>query len=168
MVVADLRADAIAALVARASVVHRDPGGGLQPRSQHVARFVEKAVMAVDQQTHDLTLGDAEADRLQLFHQPLHRHLALVVLHQHEAAQFRAKMAGYPGRQRGNHGGALRCHPALAAVADHLRAQHQLLHHEGLITFEPRAGWHRRFDHLLLDPHPRRQFAAATPLVPLA
>jgi hypothetical protein len=36
IIIADLRADAVDALMPRAGVIHRDPGGGLQPRAQHV------------------------------------------------------------------------------------------------------------------------------------
>ena len=167
MIVAELRTDAIDALVARAGVIHRDPGGGFQPRPQHVARFAKKPVLAGDQQAHDLALGNADADRVQLFHQPFHRHLALMVLHQHEAAQFRPEMAGHPCRQRRDHGDTLRRHPTLAPVADDLRPQHQLLHHEGLVSFEPRPRRHRRLDDPLRNTRPRRQLATAAPFVSL-
>ena len=53
-----------------------------------------KVVLLVDQQAHDLALGDADADRLERRDQTLDGHLTLVILHQHEAAQLRAKMAG--------------------------------------------------------------------------
>ena len=69
MVVADLRAEAIRALVASTGIVHRDPGGARQPGAQHIAGLVAKAVLASDQQTHELPLGDDDADRPQLLDQ---------------------------------------------------------------------------------------------------
>ena len=70
VVVADLGADAVPALVAGAGVVDADPGRGLQPGPQHVARLVKEGLLVVDQQAHDLPLGDRDADRPQLRHQP--------------------------------------------------------------------------------------------------
>ncbi len=48
VVVADLRAEPVAAPVARPGIVDRDPAGGLEARPQHVARLVVKQVLAVD------------------------------------------------------------------------------------------------------------------------
>ena len=45
IVVADLRAKAVAPRVSRAGIVDADPGGALQPRPQHVTGF--KAVFCV-------------------------------------------------------------------------------------------------------------------------
>ena len=70
--------------------------------------------------------------------QPLHRDLALMVLQQHEAAQLRPEMAGDARRQRRHHRPPVRRQPALAAVADHLGAQHQVLHDVGLVALEAR------------------------------
>ena len=64
-VVADLRADAVGAAMARAGVVHRDPGRRLQPGAQNLAGLRQEAVLLVGQQAHDLPLGDADADRPQ-------------------------------------------------------------------------------------------------------
>ena len=55
--------------------------------------FRQEVVLPVDQQAHHLPLGDADPDRLQQPDQPLDRHLPLVILHQHEAAQLRPEMA---------------------------------------------------------------------------
>ena len=79
-----------------------------------------------------------------------------MVLQQHEAAQLRPEMTLDAGRQRSHHRCPVRQGPALAAVADRLRAQHQLLHHEVLISFEPRAGRCDRLENPLLDRHTRR------------
>ena len=48
VVVTDLRAEAVGAFVTRASVIHRDPTGRLQPRVQHVARFGKEVVLSGD------------------------------------------------------------------------------------------------------------------------
>ena len=66
IVVADLRADGIGAAMARAGVVHRDPIRRLQAGPQHLTVFRQEFVLSVDQQAHDLALGDGDADRLQL------------------------------------------------------------------------------------------------------
>ena len=128
VVVADLRADAVGAAVARTGVVHGDPVRRLQPGAQHLAGLRQEVVLPVDQQAHDLALGDADADRLQQRHQTLDRHLTLVILHQHEAAQLRPEMAADAARQRRHDRLAVRRQPALAAVAHHPRGEHQVLH----------------------------------------
>jgi hypothetical protein len=86
VVIADLRAEAIPPGVTRAGIIDRDPGCVVQARPQHITALGEEAVLPGDQQAHHLALGDADADCMQLRRQPLHRHLALVVLQQHEAA----------------------------------------------------------------------------------
>jgi hypothetical protein len=55
---------------------------GLQAGPQHVAVLGEEVVLTVNQQTHHLALRDVDAEREQLRHRSLHRHLALVVLQQ--------------------------------------------------------------------------------------
>ena len=162
VVVADLRAEAVAASVACAGVVHRDPGSGLQPRPQHVTAFDQKTVLAIDQQPHHLALRDAETHRAQLGGQPLHRYLTLMVLQQSEAAQLRPEMAGDALRQRRHHPPPVRRHPAFPAIADHLGAQHQVLDDEGVISFEPRARRHVHTQHPALDADPRCGLAAST------
>jgi len=111
-----------------------------------------------------LALADAETHRAQLRGEPLHRYLALVVLQQHEATQLRPEMAGDALRQRRHHRAAVRPHPAFPAVADHLRAQHQILDDESVVSFEPRAGWHLHTQHTALDADPRYGLAASTML----
>ena len=103
VVIADLRAEAVLACVARAGVVHRDPGRRLQARPQHVTVLGEEPILSGDQQAHHLSLGDGDADRPQLRHQPRHRHLALMVLRQHETAQFWPEMPAHAGRQGRQH-----------------------------------------------------------------
>jgi len=81
-----LGAEAVAGFVARASVVHRNPGGARQALAEHVAGFVEEAVLPLDQQAQDLALGDQNAECLQQRYQSRCRHLPLMVLGEHEAA----------------------------------------------------------------------------------
>ena len=128
VVVADLRAEAILAGMARTGIVDRDPGRRLQASPQHLTAFSQEAVLTIDQQAHHLALGDADADRSQLRHQPLDCHLPLMVLQQHEAAQLRSEMPDNAGRQRCQHHMTVRRHPAFPAIADHLGVQHQVLH----------------------------------------
>jgi len=83
---ADLRADAVGAAMARTGVVHRDSVCRFQASTQHLAGLRQKVVLPVDEQAHELTLRDADADCLKQRDQALDRHLALVILHQHKAA----------------------------------------------------------------------------------
>ena len=100
--------------------------------------------------------------------QALDRHLTLVILHQHEAAQLRPKMAADAAGQRRHDRLALRRQPALAAVAHHPRGQHQVLHLVRLVTFELRTRRMRHPQHLGLGHDPRRHLAAAAAFGPLA
>ncbi len=77
-----------------------------------------------------MALGHVDADRADLVQQARHRHLALVMLRQHEAAQSRAEVPRHLGRQRRCHGRAVRCQPPLTAVAHRVNPQHEILHHE--------------------------------------
>ncbi len=79
------------AFVAGAGVVHRDPGGRLDPGAQDPARLGNKGILALDQQTHHLALGDIKAKIVELGNKARHRHLALVILGQHVAAAARAR-----------------------------------------------------------------------------
>jgi hypothetical protein len=65
-VVANLGAEAILSGVARAGIVHRDPGRRTQAGPQHVAVFGKKVVLTINQQTHHLALRDADPDGAQL------------------------------------------------------------------------------------------------------
>jgi hypothetical protein len=136
MRVADLRAEAVRSLVTGASVVHRDPGGARKPGAEHIAGLVEEAVLAGDQQTHELPLGDEDADRPQQRQQPRHRDLPLMVEGENEAAQLGPKMPAKAGRQRRRHHLAVRDLPALAAEIHDVRTDHQILHHKIPMTFE--------------------------------
>ena len=60
-------------------------------RRGHVAGFVQEVIMLLGQQPLDLALGDRQADRLQQSGPKTRQcRLALMVLHQHEAAQSQA------------------------------------------------------------------------------
>ena len=163
VVIANLRADRVGAAVARAGVVHRDPRRGLQPGTQNLLGLGQKPILLVNQQTHDLALRDADAERLQHGDQPLHRHLSLVVLHQHEATQFRAEMATHAAGQRSHDHLACRRQPTLATVMDRAGGDHQVLHIVRLVAPELRARRMGRPQHLGLDLDPRRHLATATP-----
>ena len=136
MSVADLGAEAVGSLVARAGVVHRDPGGAGKPGAEHITGFIEEAVLTGDQQTHELALGDHNADRPQQRQQPRHRDLPLMILGEHEAAQLWPKMSVDAFRQRRRHGCALRSLPALATEVHHMRTDHQVLHDKIRVAFE--------------------------------
>ena len=87
--------------------------------------------------------------------------LALMVLGQHEAAQFGPEMARHPRRQRGCNALPVRRHPAFPPQSQHMRAQHQILHHEVLVALEARAGRGCSLDHALLVDGATRGLVAA-------
>ena len=94
VVVADLRADAVRRFVARAGVIHRDPGGRRSSPARSTSRAsARKPSCPAISRRMTCRLRDVEPDRAQLGHQPRHRDLSLMVLGQHEAPQFRAEMA---------------------------------------------------------------------------
>jgi len=92
--------------------------------------------------------------------QPLHRHLTLVVLGEHEAAQVRAEMSDDTGWQWRQHRLPVRRRPAFATVTDDPGLQHQLLHDERLVALEARPRRRRRLHHPILDADPRSRLAA--------
>src|SRR3954471_12369419 len=55
-------------LAAGSGVIDRDPGGCRQPGAQHIASLIEKTLLALNQQAHDLPRGDGQADGPQLRH----------------------------------------------------------------------------------------------------
>ena len=143
MGVADLGAKAVIGLVARAGVVHRDPGRARQPGAQYIARFVAKAILAGGQQADHLALGNVDAEGLQQCHQSRHRGLTLMILGEYEAPQLRPEMTSDAGRQRCRRHLAVGGLPALALEIDDVRTQHQVLHHEAGVALEARAGRRR-------------------------
>jgi hypothetical protein len=68
MGVADLGTEAVIGLVARAGVVHRDPGCAREPGAQHLARFLVKAVVPSGQQADQFAFGDVDAKPAQRRH----------------------------------------------------------------------------------------------------
>ena len=159
--VADLGAEAVLGLVARPGVVDRDPRRVGQAGPQHGAGFVQEALLAGDQQANDLPLGDDDAEPAQQRDQPRRRDLSLMILGEHEAAQFGSEMTIDARRQGRHHRLAVRGLPAFSAKVGDVRADHQILHHEARIAFETRAG--RRFDlelALLMDRQLRTRGAA--------
>jgi hypothetical protein len=136
-VIADLGADAVAALVARAGVIDADPVRRRQPRAQHVARLVEKIILAGDEKPDELTLGDIDPEAAKLFQQARHRHLPQVILNQHVAAELRAEMTIDASGKRRDDALPRRRQPALAAIAHDMGAHDQVLDHEVLGALEP-------------------------------
>src|SRR5215203_3051869 len=84
-----------------------------------------------------------------------------MVLGQHEAPELRPEMAVNPVRQGRHDQLPLRRQPALAAVADRLGPQHEVLDQEVLVAPEPRAGRHASRDNPVLDRDPWHHLAAA-------
>src|SRR5687768_7575655 len=136
VVIADLRAGPVRGLVAGPGVVDRDPGRLRQPSTKHVAGFIEEALLAMNEQAHDLPRGDRQTDGPQLRHQARHRDLPLMVLGQYKAAQLRPEMAIDPARQRRHNQLSVRCQPALPAIADAAGPQHQVLNDEIRVALE--------------------------------
>src|SRR3954451_25063670 len=87
-----------------------------------------------------------------------------MIMHQHEAAQFRAKMAINPFRQRRQDGASIRRNPAFALITGGIGRNHQVLHEKGFMALEARSLRHRRrLDHQVFDDDPRRHLAAEPP-----
>ena len=114
--------------------------------------------------THDLALGDRHPEVAQLRDDPRYRHLARVILSEHEAPELGAEVADRPRGQSRHHRPTIRGDPAFTAVADHVRTQDQLLDHVGLVSLEPRAGGNGRLEHPLLVDH--KPVDLATPAGP--
>ena len=179
VIVADLGTHAVRSLVAGAGVVDRDPPRGLQPGAAHIRRLGQEARPGVGQKPHNLPLGDHDPEVVELGHQTRHRHLAAVILRQHEAPQLGTEVADDPGRQR-RHRRPLGRQPALTPKPDHMTAHHQILDHIILVALNREPGataaatmrsssMIRRF-----EPLPRRlvlrrpaRFAPLDPSIPL-
>ena len=163
--VADLGAEAVLGFVARPGVVGGDPRRVGQAGPQHGAGFVEEALLAGDQQANHLPLGDRDAESSQQRDQSRRGDLSLMMLGEHEAAQFRSEMAIDACRQGRDHRLAVRGLPAFPAKIGDVRADHQILNQETGIALETRAG--RRIGlkrPLLINDHRRARAAASPPL----
>src|SRR5208337_1318821 len=88
-----------------------------------------------------------------------------MVLHQHEAAEFRSEMAFDPLWQWGQDRPPVRRDPAFALVTGRAYRNHQVLHQEGFVTLEAGSGRDLGLDHLLFNVDPGCDLAAATPLL---
>src|ERR1019366_843970 len=88
-----------------------------------------------------------------------------MILHQHEAAQFRTKMAFDSLRQRGQDRPAVGRDPALALVTDRAYRNHEVLHQKGLVTLEAGSGRDLGIDHRLFNADPGCDLAPAGPLL---
>jgi hypothetical protein len=165
--IADLGAEAIMRLVARAGVVHRDPGRARKGGAQHLARFPVKAVVVGGQQADQLALRDVDAKAAQQRQQPRHRGLSLMILGEHETAQLRPEMAIKALRQRRRYDLAVHGQPALALKVNDVRMHYQLLNHKAGVALETRAGRSRsQLDFaFLIDCQLRSRAAAPAPLL---
>jgi len=167
-VIADLGADAVAALVTGAGVVHGNPAGMRQAGPQHIPRLGDESLVGLGQDAHHLPLGDIQADGLEQFHQARYGGLALVVLDQDEALDLGAEVVADPVRQRRHDGLAVRRHPALPPVAHDPWLDPQILHGEVLVALEPRSRRQARDgNHPLFDRHRRCLRPAPSLLAPL-
>jgi hypothetical protein len=163
--IADLRAKAVRRFMPRAGVVHRYPRRRLQSGAQHVPRFGHEVILLVGQQPLDLTFGDRQADRLQQGRKTGQCCLALMILHQHEAAQVRAEVPLGPLGQRRDDSLSVRCHPTFTLVTDRMHRQHELLNQIGFVALEARSRRGVRFQHAILDADTRPDLAAARTLL---
>ena len=125
--------------MAGGGIIDRHPGRGRQPSLQDGVLLGVKGVLVGREEGNDLSFGDAQAQGCQLAEQALHRHLSLDVLHQHEAHDTRAEVAPHLRRQRRDDLLAVRGHPALAAEANDLWHQEEILHGERLKAAAARA-----------------------------
>ena len=116
LVVADVRAYAVFGFVACTGVIDRDPRGRSEAGAQHITSLTEKSILTLDQQPHELALGDVDAEALQQGEQTRDRGMTLKVLRQHEPLQLGPEVGGDPGRQRRHDGRSIRQLPALAPV----------------------------------------------------
>ena len=108
-----------------------------------------------------MTLGDKDAEAAQQGHQPRHGHLPLMVLGEHETAQFRSEMPVDAGRKWGGDHVAIRRLPALTPEIHDMRTNHQILHHEARVALKARADRRRSLDNLFLVDCELRLRAAA-------
>ena len=144
-------------------VVDAYPGGGFQAGAQNIAHLLKEHLLVVDQHAHDLALGDRDANRMQLRRQPGDGHLALMVLGQHEAAQFGAEMAFDAAWQRRDDRAPVRRQPTLPAIAHDMRAKHDVVDDEVLVALEPRTARNRSLeDPVLVDDPPGSPAATAS------
>ena len=146
MGVADLGAEAVLALVPRPGVVDRDPSRVGQAGSQHGAGLLYEALLAGDQQTNELSLGDEDADPSQQPDQSPHRDLSLMIEGEHEAAQLGSEMTLDARRQGRRHCLAVGGPPAFSEQVDDVRTDHQVLNQEARIALETRADWRIGFE----------------------
>ncbi len=149
--------------MAGARIVDADPARHRQAGPQHVACFIKEGALALVQQPNDLALRDRDADSPELGYQTRHGHLALVVLEQHEPTQLRPDMTGDAGRHGCRDGHPVRGQPTLAAEANDVRPQHEILNEEVLVALEAGARWNGRLNGaLLVDGEPLALAALGT------
>src|ERR1019366_9553435 len=87
-----------------------------------------------------------------------------MVLHQHEAAEFRSEMSLDPLWQWGQDRPPVRRHPAFALVTGRAYRNHEVLHQKGLVPLEAGSGRDLGLDHFLLNTDAGHDLAPAGPL----
>src|SRR4249920_104311 len=88
-----------------------------------------------------------------------------MILHEHEAAEFRTEMTFDPLRQWGQDRLAVGRDPALALVAGRAYRNHEVLHQKGLVSPEAGSGRDLGIDHRLFNADPGCDLAPAGPLL---
>src|SRR5262249_61985317 len=103
LIVADMGAEAVLGFVARTGIVDRDPSCRGKPRAMDVACLSKEGILAINEQPHNLALGDDDADVVEQVHQPWHRDLALHILSNDESLELSAKVTNRSGGKRGDY-----------------------------------------------------------------
>jgi hypothetical protein len=112
-----LRGETRLACVPRPGIIDGDVGRSAQPGFEHRVVLGPERLEFGDQQPHDLSLGDRNADGVQQRHDPLAGHLALKMQRQNQAMQMRPAAADYAGRRLGHDHASVRSFPAFAPKA---------------------------------------------------
>ena len=106
----------------RAPVSSTETNGEVcNPARKMSCASLTKPICLVDQQALQQTLRDRYANRTQQRHQPRQCGLPLMILHQHEAAEFGTEMTIDPFWQRCQDGASIRRDPAFALVTGRAR-----------------------------------------------
>jgi len=101
--------------------------------------FITKGIDIIAQKTQHLAFGNHQANAVQNLHDPVGRHLSLMMLQQNETKPFSPEMPVQAGRQWRHKQLALRRQPPFSSIADHPAFKTKLLNHEIVIPLEPRA-----------------------------
>lgn len=117
--------------MARAGVIDGHKRCCFKPGAQNVPGFHEEVIVLFRQQPLHLTFRDRHTQRSQRRHQPGRGRLTLMIVHQHEAAEFATEMTIDPLGQRCQDRASIRCDPAFATVTGRAYRNHQACPCEG-------------------------------------